>query len=67
MRPNDFDIKASVRDVLLQYKESYIPKSKNNITEKKVLHGNVKIFDSKNDLEGKILQIGKKIIKRFGN
>ena len=25
------------------------------------------VFDSKNDLEGKILQIGKKIIKRFAN
>ena len=25
------------------------------------------VFDSKNDLEGKILQIGKKIIKRFEN
>jgi tyrosyl-tRNA synthetase len=25
------------------------------------------VFDSKNDLEGKILQIGKKISKRFGN
>ena len=24
------------------------------------------VFDSKEDLEGKILQIGKKIIKRFG-
>ena len=44
--PTIKNIKTSVRDVLLQYKESYIPKSKNNITEKKVLLGNVEIFDT---------------------
>ena len=44
--PSIKNIKTSVRDVLLQYKESYIPKSKNNITEKKVLLRNVEIFDT---------------------
>ena len=42
--PTIKNIKASVRDVLLQYKESYIPKSKNNITEN--TFGNVEIFDT---------------------
>ena len=36
------------------------------INSKKVINPDL-IFDSKNDLDGKILQIGKKIIKRFKN
>ena len=36
------------------------------IDSKKVVNPNL-VFDSKKDLEGKILQIGKKIIKRFEN
>jgi len=36
------------------------------IDSQKVINPDL-VFDSKNDLEGKILQIGKKIIKRFEN
>jgi len=36
------------------------------IDSQKVINPDL-VFNSKNDLEGKILQIGKKIIKRFEN
>jgi len=36
------------------------------IDSQKVINPDL-IFESKKDLEGKILQIGKKVIKRFGN
>ena len=51
------------------YKDNFeliTPGIRLKIDSQKVINPDL-VFNSKNDLEGKILQIGKKIIKRFEN